>query len=140
MKLLSKFFYVLCAAYTVTAMLMLLFNLALAGGFEGTVIRPAAFLLIFPFALCLSLACLVYEAKTLPAAFRLGVHFVICTGAAYLLLYLPTNASASGAGRLIMLCLFALLYWLCMGIYLGIASACRKGEKPSEEYHSVFKK
>ena len=140
MKQFSKFSHILCAVYTVTALLLLLFNLALSGGFEGMVIRPAAFLLIFPFAACIALATLFYNGKGAGSALRLCMHFIVCTGAAYLLLYLPTNRAASASGKLIMLVLFALLYWICMGIYLAISSAAKKSTAASEEYHNVFKK
>ena len=140
MKLLAKFFRVLCAVYTVTAMLFLLLNLAMAGSFDGVIIRPNAFLLIFPFSAAIALASLLYVLKGIHRTLRQLLHFVLCVGAAYLFLYLPVNADASTSGKFIMLLFFTAVYWAFMGGYLAATSSRRQKNASREEYKSIFKK
>lgn len=140
MKTVLKFFDHLCRVYTVTAVLFLLLNLAVAGNAENTVIRPEAFLLVLPFAAGFSLANVFYGAIKLPHALRLIVHFLTVTVCAYLFLYLPAGTGASTGMKFLMWLIVALIYWLFMGGYLMIGTVYRRSKPSEREYRSVFKK
>lgn len=141
MKLIKKFTEHLFCVYTVSAMLFLLLNIAIEGTLEDTGISTKAYLLVFAFAIGFALADLVYQAKMISSfGVRLACHFVIVTASAFVFLYLPNMPGASSSSKLLMLLLFALLYWICMAVYLAFARLKKQAEPEKAEYKSVFKK
>ncbi|MBQ7397466.1 MAG: hypothetical protein IJW09_01410 [Clostridia bacterium] len=140
MKLIKKFADHLCRIYTISAMLFLLLNIAIDGSLEGTAITTKSYLLVFAFAVGFALANLIYTANISSFGVRLGCHFVIVTASAYLLLYLPSNAGVTASSKLLMLLFFAVLYWICMAIFLAFARVKKQAEPKKSEYKSVFKK
>lgn len=130
----------ICRVYTLTALLLLLLRLAMAGSFDNTVIRPGAFLLILPFSAGVALAAALYRWQTVSHALRLTGHFVICVLCAFLFLYLPYAASSGASGKLLALLGLCLLYWALMGIYLALTAKRRAAQRTGSEYRSVFKK
>ena len=140
MKLIKKFADHLCRIYTISAMLFLLLNIAIDGSLEGTAITTKSYLLVFAFAVGFALANLIYTANITSFGVRLGCHFVIVTASAYLLLYLPSSAGEPASDKMLMLMLFAVLYWICMAIYLAFARVKKQAEPKKSEYKSVFKK
>lgn len=127
-------------AYTVSAMLFLLLNLAIKGSLSNTYINARSFLLVFVFALFFALANVIYALPKLSHGLRLALHFVIVVGSLYLFLYLPSGAGTATSGKLLILFLVTLLYWLIMGVYLALARAVRASKPQKNEYQSVFKK
>ena len=141
MKLLKKFTDHLFCVYTVSAMLFLLLNIAIDGTLEDTGISTKAFLLVFVFAISFALANLLYASKMISSfGVRIACHFVIVTASACLFLYLPNMSGATSSSKLLMLLLFALLYWICMAVYLAFARIKKQADPKKSEYKSVFKK
>ena len=141
MKTILKFFDQLCRAYTVTAVLMLLLLLSLAGSFDALGgINPKSFLLIFPFAAGVALAGVIYASGRMAHGIRLALHALICVLSAYLFLYLPSGTDGSTGMKFLMLLLTALLYWLVMGVCLALSAAGRRAKSTGETYQNVFKK
>lgn len=140
MKSLLNFFRYLCIAYTVTSLLFLLLNLAIAGSLENTVIHTEAFLLVFPFAAGIALAGLIYGAKQMSHGLRLVLHFVVCALSAFVFLYLPAGTGAGSGMKFLMFLLIALVYWLVMGPYLVLTAKARRQGDQAQQYRSVFKK
>ena len=136
MKLIKKFADHLCRIYTISAMLFLLLNIAIDGSLEGTAITTKSYLLVFAFAVGFALANLIYTANISSFGVRLGCHFVIVTASAYL----PSNAGVTASSKLLMLLFFAVLYWICMAIFLAFARVKKQAEPKKSEYKSVFKK
>lgn len=140
MRVLLKFLRCLCAVYTVTSLVFLLLNMAIAGSVENTVIRPDAFLLMLPFAAGLALAGLVYSAHRISFALRLTAHFAVCTLSAFVFLYLPAGTGAGASMKFVMFLLTVLVYWIIMGPYLALTAKTRRNEGKTAQYQSVFKK
>ena len=140
MKSLLRFFRYLCMAYTVTSLLFLLLNLAIAGSLENTVIHTESFLLVFPFAAGVALASLVYGAKQTSHGLRLVLHFAMCALSAFFFLYLPAGTGAGAGMKFLMFLLIALVYWLVMGPYLAFTAKTRHRAAAAQDYQRVFKK
>ena len=140
MKTVKRFVNHLCWVYTISAMLFLLLNLAIAGTLANTIINAQAFLLVFVFAVGFALANVIYTAKWASSGLRLALHFVLVTLSAFLFLCLPANTAGGSSGKIIILIVMVLLYWICMAVYLAFAQVKRKIDPPETEYKSVFKK
>jgi amino acid permease len=55
-------------------------------------------------------------------------------------LCLPANTSGGASGKIVILIVMILLYWMCMAVYLAFARVKQKVDPPKTEYKSVFKK
>ena len=99
MKTVKSFFDHLCRVYTISAMLFLLLNLAIAGTLENTIINARSFLLVFLFAVGFALANVIYTSQFSTAGLRLAMHFVLVTMSAFLFLCLPAKTSGGASGR-----------------------------------------
>lgn len=141
MKILLKFIDVLCRVYTVTAVLMLLVLLMLAGSFDALGgINPKSFLLMLPFAAGVALASVIYTMQQPTHGIRLALHAVLCVLSTYLFLYLPSGTDGSTGMKFLMLLLIVLIYWLVMGVYLALTAASRRAKPSEEPYQNVYKK
>lgn len=140
MKTVTRFFDHLCRVYTISAMLFLLLNLAIAGTLENTIINARSFLLVFLFAVGFALANMIYTAKFASSGLRLALHFLLVTLSAFLFLCLPSNTSGGASGKIVILLVMVLLYWIGMAIYLAFARVKQRIDPPKAEYKSVFKK
>ena len=140
MKIVKSFFDHLCRVYTISAMLFLLLNLAIAGTLENTHINAQAFLLVFLFAVGFAAANMIYTSSFATGGVRLTIHFVLTTLSAFLFLCLPSNPSGGNSGKIVILLVMILLYWIFMSIYLALSRAKKKSEPAKTEYQSVFKK
>jgi hypothetical protein len=140
MKTVKHFFDHLCRVYTISAMLFLLLNLAIAGSLEHAIINARSFLLVFLFAVGFALANLIYTASFSSAGVRLVLHFVLVTLSAFLFLCLPAKTPGGASGQIVILLVMILLYWIGMSIYLAFARVKQKIDSPKTEYKSVFKK
>ncbi len=140
-KTVLKFLDWLCRAYTVTAVLMLLLLLSVAGSFNALGgINPKSFLLLLPFAAGIALANVIYTRERPTHGVRLTLHAVICVLSAYLFLYLPSGTEGSTGMKFLMLVLIVLIYWLVMGVYLALTAAYRRARPSGEAYRNVYKK
>jgi hypothetical protein len=127
MKLIGKLFDHTCRVYTITAVLFLLLQMAIAGGADETVIRPEAFLLILPFAVIFALADLIYLSPRIALALRLLIHFVFVVAGACAFLYMPMMGADSPSSSVLTAVFgFAVAYWVCMVPYLLLSSAVRR--------------
>lgn len=140
MKWMMKLARQTCCVYTVSAMLFLLLNLAIKGSLSNTYINARSFLLVFVFALFFALANVIYTLPKPSHGLRLALHFVIVVGSLYLFLYLPSGAGTATSGKLLILLLITLMYWLFMGVYLALTRTIRTQKAQKNEYQSVFKK
>ena len=140
MKWMIKFARQTCCVYTVSAMLFLLLNLAIEGSLAQTYINARSFLLVFVFAMFFALANAVYALPGLAHGLRLLAHFVLVVGSLYLCLYLPSGAGTATSGKLLILMLLLVMYWLFMGLYLAMSRTIRARQPKKTEYQSVFKK
>ena len=140
MKWMIKFARQTCCVYTVSAMLFLLLNLAIEGSLSETYINARSFLLVFVFAVFFALANAVYALPKPTHGLRLLAHFALVVGSMYLCLYLPSGAGTATSGKLLILMLLVVMYWLFMGIYLVLARTARARRPQKSEYQSVFKK
>ncbi len=140
MKQMIKFARQTCCVYTIFAMLFLLLNLAIKGSLSNTYINARSFLLVFVFALFFALANVIYTLPGIAHGLRLALHFAIVAGSLYLCLYLPSGAGTATSGKLLILLLIVLMYWLFMGVYLALARTIRAHQPQKNEYQSVFKK
>lgn len=139
-KVTAKFLNHTCWVYTITAVLLLLLQMAIAGSAEETVIRPEAFLLVLPFACGFALANLVYTWKDIPYVVRLFIHFVMVVMWAYLFLYLPIASENASSSKLTFVLILAAAYWICMLPYLIVVSIVKRKKNATTEYQSAFKK
>lgn len=136
-----KFLNHTCRVYTITAVLLLLLQIAIAGNAEQTVIRPEAFLLVLPFACGFALADLLYTWKGAPHIARLLGHFIMVVLSAFLFLYLPmAGAENVTSQKLTFLVILAAAYWICMLPYLIVVSIVKRKKNATTEYQSAFKK
>lgn len=140
MKTFVSFLNHLCRVYTVTALALLLLNMAISGGAENTVIRPEGFLLVLPFAAGFALVNVVYAIRSLAHWARLTLHCAVVVLCAYLFLYLPSGTGADTGMRFLMAILILLVYWLGMGVYLALSSVKSKHQSATAPYTSVYKK
>jgi hypothetical protein len=140
MKIFVRLWRQFCAIYTVSALLLLLSNLAMAGSLERTLINAGAFLLLFLFALLFAGANLLMGVVRIPYLARVLLHFVLVAGGGFCLLYLPYNAAAASSSKLIILILMMLLYWIPMGIYLAVFRrfSAKAQRADAEPYRSVY--
>ena len=112
--------------YTMTALLLILLNLMIAGTLSDTVIDTGAFLWVLAFALCFAIANAVQHVPSMPRWGGILLHFTLVTTGAFLFLYLPNNRGTTGSGKLMMVCILVVLYWIGMGAWMGIRVLARK--------------
>ena len=122
MKTVKRFFDHLCWVYTISAMLFLLLNLAIAGSLEDTLINAQSFLLVFVFAVGFALANVIYTAKFASNGVRLALHFVLVTLSAFLFLCLPANTAGGASGKIVILIVMVLLFAfpVAVGVLFGV--------------------
>ena len=138
MKKFIRFWHQTCSIYTVSALLLLLFNLMISGTLSRSVINANAFLLLFLFAVIFTCANFILGVDRLHYALRVLLHFALTVTGVYAVLYLPLNSSAATSGKLMMLFLMMLVYWIAMGIFLAVRAGVRKVERKEDTYTGVF--
>lgn len=125
----------ICEVYTVTALLLILLNLMIAGSLSATVIDAGAFLWVLAFAVCFALANELGRASFLPRWGGRMLHFLLVILGAFLFLYLPNGRGTTASGKLIMVCIMVTLYWIGVGIRRGILLLFRKAGTGRERDH-----
>ena len=131
-----------CARYTVLCLLLLLISALAAGSLTVTYVDTLRFLLLLPFALCITLAARVRRADTLSTVAKCILHPLLVLGGFYLCCYLPFQLSTKPSGQqiLIILCLAALLYGIAMGIVAAIGGRRKRKTADNTPYVSQFGK
>ena len=142
-KTMLQYWHQLCGVYTVAALLLLLFNLALGSSMTQTTVNSAAFLWLFLFAAFLSAANLQLRLCSFALIGRVLLHCFVTVGGGFCFLYLPTNTKAVASSKLLMLLLMLVAYWVVMALYLVLrpkeSRAAHGGkDRGSEPYRSVF--
>ncbi len=145
MKIWIRYFHQICTIYTISALLLLLLNVALGNSPTRTTINTAAFLWLIVFAAVLAAAnlCLVEGKFSYPA--RVVLHCLLTVAGAFCLLYLPSSQGSASSGKLMMLLLMLLLYWIVMALYLVLVprkartvERTEASKKEAEPYRSLF--
>ena len=129
-----------CIYYTATTFLILflyfVLNVDLTLGID-----PLALISILPFAVCFSVANVIYRHTKLKIGWRALIHYVLTVGAAFVCLYLPNKTEQQKAsGALILFLLFTVIYFLIMGTIWIITGRIKRVTRDEEKYHSVYKK
>lgn len=130
-----------CIWFTVLFLLVILFGAVASGSFTMNYIHTVRYLLLIPFAFCLTLAGMVRR-SSLPVAARAVLHLICSVGGFYLCVYLPYQLESKPLGRnVLIIMLLSLVVWLiAFFIYLGITR--RRSRRAIEEkpYVSQFRK
>ena len=85
-----------------------------------------SFLWMFPFGLAMSAAGMLLSNGHLARWVRFLLHHVITLLAIFLFLWLPSNASPTGAEVLVFFALLCVLYWILFGLIAFLYTRIRK--------------
>ena len=85
-----------------------------------------SFLWMFPFGLAMSAAGMLLSNEHLARWVRFLLHHVITLLAIFLFLWLPSNASPTGAEVLVFFALLCVLYWILFGLIAFLYTRIRK--------------
>ena len=131
-----------CARYTVLCLLLLLISAIAANSLTVTYVDTLRFFLLLPFALCVTLAARVRRSDKLRTGAQCVLHPVLFLGGFYLFCYLPFQLSTKPSGQqvLLVLCLAALLYGICMAIVVLISGRKKRKVLDDTPYVSQFGK
>ncbi|MBR7184633.1 MAG: hypothetical protein IKD37_03395 [Clostridia bacterium] len=113
-----------CRIFTAAALTLCLIQVLFAT--DEMVIEPLCFALLFPCALCISAAGMLFRSERISAGMRLLSHFAIVTFGVYLFVFWPTGVLASGRSALVLTCVYLLLYAAIMIIWAAIRNAMRR--------------
>lgn len=132
-----------CARYTVLCMLLLpvSFLVSLASeSVNAAYIDPLRFLLLLPFAFCLTLAARTRRAGSLSTAAKCTLHPILVLGGFYVFGYLPFQIASKPSGQqiLLILLLAALVYGLFMGVVCLISRSARRKQVEDTPYVSQY--
>lgn len=132
-----------CARFTVLCLILLPISLLVALAAESlnaAYIDPLRFLLLLPFAFCLTLAARTRRSRTLSTGAKCALHPLLVLGGFYLCGYLPFQISSKPSGQqiLLILLLAALVYGLFMGIFCLITRGIRRREIDETPYVSQY--
>ena len=120
-----------CGFFTVFTMLIL--TTQLFG--SNDLIQPLKFFMLFPFALCISVANLIFKAKSINTFLKLIIHFAILTASFYLCFF----TSSQNVKPLALILLLGVLYIIIATPILIILKLKKKKSEPKPEYVSMFK-
>lgn len=132
-----------CARYTVLCLILLPVSLVTSLASDTTnaaYIDPARFLLLLPFAICLTLAAWVRRSATMTTGAKCTLHPILVLGGFYVCGYLPFQISTKPSGQqiLLILLLAALLYTLFMGLFCLITRGVRRKQVEDAPYVSQY--
>jgi hypothetical protein len=127
---LKRLFTTASVYYSATTILLLTINIILAGGAEGKIIGVWNVLLLYPFALAWSGAELIRKNQKLSNGIKTLLHYLIVAVAFLLFLWLPSNATKSFTGGVLMFFLVTICYWV---IYLIIFLTAKRLQGIKEE-------
>lgn len=129
-----------CARYTVLCLLLLCISSIAAGSLSVTYVDTVRFVLLLPFAFCLTLATRVRKTEKMATVAKCVLHPILALGGFYLCCYLPFQISSKASGQqiLIILLLAALLYGLIMAITCLVSRAVSRKEINDTPYVSQY--
>ncbi len=129
-----------CARYTVLCLLLLSVSAIVSDSLTVTYVDTVRFVLLLPFAFCLTLATRVRKTDKLATGAKCALHPVVVLGGFYLFCYLPFQISTKPSGQqiLILLLLAALVYGVTMGIVCLIAHRLRSKKIEATPYVSQY--
>ena len=119
-----------CVFYTLFSMLILATQLFSS----RDMIAPGRFFMLFPFALSVSLANLIFKASTINKKVKLLIHCFLTTFSFYLFMCLPMKNTKTG----ILIVIFIALYVIIVAIASVIKRLTQKDKKNEKEYTSMF--
>lgn len=135
-SLLRKLLNTSCRIYTVCTLLLCVVQLLVSD--EDMLINPSSFLLLFPFAICVAGADLLYHAENRTPGVRFFAHFAVLTVGVMLFLFWPAGVFSSGKSALIMVFLYLLFYLLVMLAINLIRNALRRHTVARTSYSSQY--
>lgn len=129
-----------CTRYTVLCLLLLLVSAMVSDSLTVTYVDTVRFVLLLPFAFCLTLATRIRRADKLATGAKCALHPITVLGGFYLCCYLPFQISTKPSGQqiLILLLLAALVYGVTMGIVCLIAHRKHSKELEATPYVSQY--
>ena len=132
LKILAKWLQGACVWYSCATLLLLLVWLCIPDLTKN--IHPVAFLLFFPFGLCMSGAGLLMQIQKIPVYFRWLLHFAIFLVSFILLIFLPAQSAAaspmSSGSIFVFIVLLSVLYWLIFLPVHLLSGVIKKHLKP----------
>ena len=124
-----------CIYFTLLS-LVLLFIQYITSENATSYIEPSRFLLLFPFAFCISVAECIFKAKTLNIFIRVLVHYAVFVISFYVFVCAPT---ANLNKPIIIMTLVTVIYFIVAIPILVIRGAVKKKQKDSIPYEGVYK-
>ncbi len=113
-----------CRIYSICSLLLCTLELMIAA--EEPYINPLSFLMLFPFAVCLGGANMIFRTKTVSAGMRFLAHFSLLTAGTLIFVFWPAGIFASGKSALTLIFVYLLLYFLFMLAAALIRHAVRR--------------
>ncbi len=101
-----------CRIFSVSALSICALELMIAS--DDPFINPLSFLLLFPFALCLGGADMIFRNKAISAGVRFLAHFSLLSAGVFLFLFWPAGIFASGKSAITLIFVYLLLYFVLM--------------------------
>ena len=126
-----------CISYTVIALLICFI---LTGIADKVAISSISFLLIFPFSVCFAAANELLRTERLNGLLKFVFHAVLTIGGFFCFLYLPAFSGNGGASSLVVLAVFALLYFAVYGAIALFRSRWKKQLRMEADYKPQFSK
>ena len=127
-----------CLYFTCIVLFLLAAQASATADSVAKYVEPSRFLMIFPFALTVSLADMVWGAKNAKTALKLIVHYVVVTVAFYVFLYLPVQSTQNPTSPIIIIALLSVIYFICASIILVIISKAKKKKEAETPYVPVY--
>ena len=124
-----------CIYFTLLS-LVLLFIQYVTSENATSYIEPSRFLLLFPFALCISVAECIFKAKSLNIFIKVLIHYVAFVISFYVFVCAPT---ANLNKPFVIMALITVLYFIAATPVLVIRGVIKKKQKESVPYESVYK-
>ena len=138
-KLIKKILNTACIYFTAIMAIYAFIMLLIPHDTNGDVLISAEnSFLYFVFSVLLSLANGIFSLKNLNGAARLISHFIISLFAFYICFMIRMNLT--GAGTLVGIVFFSILYFIIAGIIALFKSRFKKNTEKTESYTNQYKK
>lgn len=129
----------MCIYYTAATFFLLFLYLILlrdlSSGFS-----PIALVSILPFSALFAFANLNYRYSEMRLLWRVLLHYVLTIGSAFVFLYLPNKAEDAKASQgFILILVFSLIYFVIMGIILGVRARVERVKCDTKQYKSLYR-
>jgi len=127
-----------CLYFTCIVLLLLSAQAIATEDSVAKYVEPSRFLMIFPFAITVAIADMVWKAQNAKTALKLTVHYIAITAAFYVFLYLPVQSSQNPTSPLIIIALLSVVYFICATTALVIRAKIRKKKEEATPYVPVY--